>query len=544
MGKVYLFLGIETEHWVLSQFDDVISYCKSHNIDGVLIKVYEVTQGMWYPLLGGPQAVTNYMELSGIDCVPYGYFYGGTNWPKEALAMKQLCDIYTQFCLNLEGEWDNDTNNTIDELVQLLSQSKMVNIWVSTWANPLDHDWGSNIAKLDKYVETWMPECYDDNLTSACLIQFPAVHGTVCPTYKIGSNTIANIIVSDCTSMWEYQLGQQIPSWVDAFVAHQKDKQMKLIVNSFQMLFDMPYEYQIESGESQDLCGNYGVASFRYAGLPNKGARGTGEQVDQLADAIATQWNAGPINEQGSSIADMYNYLTVLDDKGNRALHFQEIEPSQDRIAIALNAGYGLLVTANEQNIRSVKTGQRPPYPWNLNANHIIPLVGLVNGNYVVPDYLNNKFQGEWPCIYDASVLQPSWAVIIQVVGDNPDQPWLAPIPSGEPLTWLKGFNAQLFNQSTTGNQVTSQQQQLIDVWNRSVVGPTPNSQIYKAWLSICATLNLGQPDGKEVSTVDWAGNPIQFQGFGPYHFEWSHIDGKSRLYDNRNTLVGTYGPF
>lgn len=318
---------------------------------------------------------------------------------------------------------------------------------------------------------------------------------------------------------------------------------MSLVLNSQGMVLDIVKVNQLEINESQELCGNYGAAVLRYAGLPNKGPSGTAEQVDQLADQLATLDNAGPVDEQGSIIPDMYAYFTsVVDSNGNRLLHWQDISPDEASIKAALNAGYPVLVTANEQNIRSTVTGKKPPYEWNINANHVIPLLGIDSaGNYIVPDYLND-YTGTgdtFPAHYDASILSPSWASVIQVVG-NPSQPWLAPIPGATPTTWTAGFNAQLFAQTqppvpppTNSHQL----QQLTDVWNTSgplfhalgLTSPPMTTGIAVEWLDYMTRYFIGPPVTPEFNTVDWNGSPIVVQLFTCGMAQWSNSAGKAR---------------
>lgn len=222
------------------------------------------------------------------------------------------------------------------------------------------------------------------------------------------------------------------------------------------MVLDIPQSYQLEAGESQELCGNFGTATLVFSDKPGNGPRGNAENVDTYADWLATLYNAGPLNEQGSTEAQMYAYLTGAVENfgptpsGNRLLHFWVIPTDTPSIRRAVEAGYPVLVTANEQNIRDVKTGQRPPYPWNINANHVIPIMGVdSNGHWIVPDYLRND--SGWPYSYDESVLTPSWACCVQVVGPDQNNPLLVPIPSGTPLSWDSTFDAQLFAKSGNG---------------------------------------------------------------------------------------------
>ena len=243
------------------------------------------------------------------------------------------------------------------------------------------------------------------------------------------------------------------------------------VVNSQGMVLDVVQCNQLEPGESQDLCGNYGTALLAYSGQPTKGARGTAEDVDVMADNLATLYNTGPVNEQGSTESEMYAYLTGATINNARVLHFWVIPTDNASIKRCIEAGYPVLVTANEQNIKSTRTGKQPPYEWNLNANHVIPLMGIdSSGNWIVPDYLND-YSGTgdtFPAHYDATTLQPSWACCVQVVGTDVNNPWLAPIPSGTPLEWdsmyVQPFNAQLFAgaKNTLKTNVTLSTQQAI----------------------------------------------------------------------------------
>lgn len=549
--KVYMFLGIETYSWQSTDFLTMLSFCKTHRIDGVYLKVYEITQGFWYRNFGGYHNVLQMIRDNGIEAIPYGFFYG-IDYHTEMIDLASLMKNEHSVCLNLESSWDNNANNAIIPLVNTLRVNSTNEVYISTWANPRDHAWLWDIAQLDTLVAHWMPEEYDDALIQMRLSQFPQVSGNVLPTYKIGGETIGMIAPQDMLSLWEYQDAIQNTQWVDSFVqlVKQGDTQVGVTVNKYGFVLDVSFFYQLEAGESQELCGDYGVSTFRYAAPPNSGKAGSGEQVDQYADFLADKYQGGHITMQGSSIPDMEGMLKDAKGKnGQQVLHYQEIVPSLDRINRAIEAGFGVLVTANEQNIRSVKSGARPPYPWNLNANHIIPLLGLdKNKNFLVDDYLNNNFQGEYPNTYDASVLAPSWACIVQVVGDDDTHPFQLSIPGPDPLQWPSGFNAQTQNGNTlppvTQPPSTTNQpwgKQALDVWNSSSVKLISGSGIFLAWESLYGKMNLGPATTPEFKTVNWDNppQPIVYQQFGNFHIEWG-ADNHARLFDVNNKLITT----
>ncbi len=218
------------------------------------------------------------------------------------------------------------------------------------------------------------------------------------------------------------------------------------VTNNLGMILDVTQSFQLEDGESGELCGNYGVSTIAFSGLPNTKPSGNAEDIDKYADELATKYNEGPTNEVGSSIPQEYLYLAdATNPKRQRLLHYWVIPNDRASITRAIRAGYAILVTAQEQNIFSMKQ-RKVPYPttWDWTNNHIIPLLGIDNnGDYISPDYLNDT--EDFPPHYSAEKLNPSWTCCVQVVGPDESKPWLAPIPSGEPLKWPKDFNAQLF---------------------------------------------------------------------------------------------------
>lgn len=213
---------------------------------------------------------------------------------------------------------------------------------------------------------------------------------------------------------------------------------MTLILNSKGEVCDVTLAYQLTESppDTGELCGPRTVASLVYAGYPGKGQAGTVEQIDSFTDKMLTDLGFDPTTFQGSSVTDMENFYHYA------KLHYWEIANDIGTIKKAIQTGYPVIFTANEQNIVSAKTKQIP-YPWaknnpNFKANHILPATGInPYGDIICADPLNNSFDGEWPAVYLADKLQPSYAAVIQL-------PWLQTIPSGDPNTWPTGFNAQV----------------------------------------------------------------------------------------------------
>ena len=268
MANVLLFTGVETFGWSLSVFDTAIQFCKNHKIDGLIVKVYEVTQGEWYMGLGGSSVVVNHIRASGLDCLPYGYYYDVS--PTERASIPFFLAKHGKYCLNLEAEWDGNPSDKIGTLATTL-ENIPGELWVSTWANPAEHDWLDNIRTLDPYVSVWMPEEYNDSLTTKRLSQFPTVQGKVCPTYKVNSSTITRMGQTDTPSLWEYLDALANPAWVDAAIAQMKAGGTIVQLNGNGCVCDTTRWYQLEPGESEDLCGPGGVIITALSNVPNGG---------------------------------------------------------------------------------------------------------------------------------------------------------------------------------------------------------------------------------------------------------------------------------
>lgn len=535
MAEIYLFIGIESFEWQLGQLDAVIQYCKERSIDGVFLKVYEYEKGEWYN--GKSEVYVNYIKRQGIDCIPYGFFYGDDVWDRELSALEVLYSKYSNFCLDMEDAWDGG-NTALPALADFLARHKNVITYISTWANPIDHKWIDTIHVLDPFVAAWMPQEYGDNLVSARLNQWPENTKVVVPTYQCSLNSVDLMAVTNMPSIWEWQLAQKDTSWIDSMVLHMKGKQLEMVqTNRAGSVLDIPFCYQLQPGESQDLCGNYCVAMLALSGLPGKGTTGTAQDVHNLADLLASKFNSGPINEQGSTIDDMHNYLAYPTNKnGQRLLHWYDINPSVEKCSQAVKLGYPVIFTANELNLRSTKTGARPPYPWTLDTNHILILSGIdaSTGDWIVSDPLNNNFEGEWPVHYDPTVINPSWATIVQVVGPDEKNPWLKPIPNDNPFSWPSSFNAQNFGGSQPVSTGYDFNVHVVARWQAIMPGLSMDSGIFKAWRVECQKgVYRGSPSGNEQHLIDKDGLPMVLQPSNLGMWKWKN--GKIESWDYRD---------
>lgn len=284
---IYLFTGVETATWSLSDFDNLISFCKAHGIGGVQLKVYEVTQGEWYNSLGGAPQIVKYLLSSGLDVLPYGYFYGVSQ--DELDTVKRWLAVYGKFCMNCESEWDN--NPAFAQTLTNALQSVPGTLWISTWANPIDHGWIDNITIMDKVVSFWQPEEYGDNLIDLRLAQFPPVRGKILPTYSLSpSVTVSRMLTQDALSIWEYADARANPALLDSYVSHITGK-ANIPMLWFEYPLGVPFgdpNYDVALGGSHDMTllapPNAPVTALRSGLITSITSPSWGKQVGLVLD--------------------------------------------------------------------------------------------------------------------------------------------------------------------------------------------------------------------------------------------------------------------
>lgn len=341
-------------------------------------------------------------------------------------------------------------------------------------------------------------------------------------------------------------------------------------LNSRGMIADYAQTTQFEPNETEFACGFFAASLNKYAGLPGKGASGTSEQIDQFADneykAVYGSFDAS--QGGGISIPQLH---TVFHDAGN--LHYWDIVaigPSSGQtsdiaaIKAALKAGYPVIATITEASVNDL-TGDIPagnPYEWNPVCNsqscptHVITYVGIAaDGNLLVVDPANvvGPLQGSntvraWPRKYDASSIDNTFATVMQLVGPDASNPWLKPIPSGDPTSWPAGFDAQNFGPTTPlpAPAPSPFEQEAEQVWAAFFKGlndqlaaalakagitqqpvalnaPAINTGIYKSWEAewhagrqrgpaLTFEYRFNRTDGKPIARQDFPGGSCEWE--------------------------------
>lgn len=311
-------------------------------------------------------------------------------------------------------------------------------------------------------------------------------------------------------------------------------------LNSEGMVADYAPTSQFYPNETEFACGFYTASLNKYAGAPDSPPAGSPQQVRAFAEQEYIKvYGSDRANQSGGiSIPELH---TVLHNAGN--LHYWDMPVDANsahnddirRIKAALGAGYAVIATITETSVRDL-TGDIPagsPYEWTPSGTHVITWVGVASdGNLLAADPANvvGPLQGDnhtrpWPRKYDASTIDNTFATIVQL-------PWLKAIPSGDPLTWPSGYNAQNFAPDPAHFD-----QEALDCWNSFIVGtlvekPLPaNTGIFADWKAAwLAGRQYGPPITAEYKSVNNQGVAIICQEFAHARAE-HYAPGDTRWY-------------
>lgn len=455
--SVALFTGIETYSYGLADFQACAKFMVENGIDTWFLKVYEITQGEWYTNLNGPIQLMATLEKANPDVkiIPYGFLYGNDPVQEGAIVSKYLTQ-WDSFCIDVEGSFDNAP----EKMNALVNQIDKTNgkLYCSTWANPNTHNYSQCLKELDKIVDVWMPQCYDDALLKEMFTQWiPSLH-PIQPTFHIVNTPYNDAKSFTNFSLWEYQLAEANLGALQSYVEVQKGNSVETYpTNNLKMVANFLPTSEFQPGKSEFECGAFAVSLCGRATNYNVNNGNDPQRVVQWAEYEynKTTGSNGPSNTVGASVDDMHIMLkdTQFDDHSNchppNVLHWWDIisitpgsTQSNDinEIKAALAHGYCVIATVSESSVHDVQLGGKNPYWWGASGNHILTYVGISSsGNLLCVDPANvNKGDGNlqttktplpWPREYDIRYLDNQWATIVKF-------PWLPDIPNGNPLSW------------------------------------------------------------------------------------------------------------
>lgn len=461
-GPVSLFCGVETARWQPTDFARLAAWARGVGVTTLFVKAFEVGSAagdLWYGGLAGLDAIQAAVS-STIGILWYGFSYGpqSRDFTQDVTIAQLLCNRYGRVCLDLEGSaWGGAAAAAYGQQFADALTPVPGKVYLSHPANFADAGQTPFMAAIAPCINVYMPMAYSDYLVSVYQAQVRRLNPQACvqPTLDLsqefGPNDVlanaARVKADGCPalSLWYEHFAQQQAAQVQAIVSLYTSSTgggtpMSVVTNSKREIADFPDVSQMEAGESEYACGFFSVGECLYAGPPGKGAKGTPEQVDQWADAH------GGATTGGVSIDDMHWLLAQA------GLHYwdTDISPSTVQahdiatVKAIVSAGYAAIVTVAETSVFDLDLGGNPYAPnWTPSGNHVLTCTGVAaDGNLLFHDtaaIVGGIFGrvASQPRRYRASSIEIHWCTCVQL-------PWCAPIPSGDPLTWPAGFNAQV----------------------------------------------------------------------------------------------------
>lgn len=254
LGRVGLFLGIETFHWVTGDWVKAVQFFKEHRVDFAIIKVFDATNE-WY----GTQfpQIRGLFTANGIGVLPYGFMgtADGYDYNLDAYLSGAL-DLLVKYiqnyglcCADIEGSgWSNrrDLGFIVGERVR----NTPGDFYVSAPANPVDLGMVDSFTPMIGAVHTWMPMAYDNYLDSVWRTQYGQIAKglTLAPTFDLGADFGPDDVVSIThdagdienrqVSYWEYTTATNDPTLFDQCVSALKGPKTVITVEMAQAFTD------------------------------------------------------------------------------------------------------------------------------------------------------------------------------------------------------------------------------------------------------------------------------------------------------------------
>jgi hypothetical protein len=214
LGRVGLFLGVETFSYTDAQWNSAAAFCKAHRVDFAIIKVFESTQGEWYGGNYGP-IFKKFTDL-GVQVLPYGFLYGsgvtqgGRSLSWEIATLKKYMTNWGMVCADMEGSWWSGNAGDAQAIHDgLVNQPGL--FLASIPANP---DAGT-FRPMASVIDMAMPMSYDDYLVSVTAGNMSSIGSMpVSPTLDLTNEFGPNNLVAN--TQWAKQY-EQVTFWYYGF---------------------------------------------------------------------------------------------------------------------------------------------------------------------------------------------------------------------------------------------------------------------------------------------------------------------------------------
>lgn len=211
--RVGLFLGVETQNWTLDMFVTVAQQVKAVGVDALFIKVADggnAWYGAGFTRLADGETVwsdgnlINILTAIGkiVHVIPYQYCYGGRfgALSQEVAICNQLLVRGYDLCLDMEIEYNNHP-----EWCVYLQNNLKGKVSVSTWADPAQQQWNTNLKVLDSITTTFYPQVYTPYLQNVWVQQWKdaGINIDKCIPTVTPDTTIVGAGREEVT-LWEY----------------------------------------------------------------------------------------------------------------------------------------------------------------------------------------------------------------------------------------------------------------------------------------------------------------------------------------------------
>jgi hypothetical protein len=500
----YVFSGIETYTWGRLDWLSAINRVKNNRYDTWCFKIADGTN-RWYTT-SAIQGLCDLLRACDITPIPYSYSYGDkfASLAAEMALAREILQAVGVMCIDMESEWDGHIDWAARALPMLLHTSGT--LFISTWANPADHNWLALKNILQPVIQGWMPQVYTSYVLGVWKQQWGNTPNLY-PTYRPETITVHP---ADNYGFWELQI---MPDKNIFSVTLSPSHEVALYVSASQ------FEY----GETQFACGPFSVAENHYAAPVGGRLSASPEDVDTFADTLYERYIGTNIasNLNGTDVPTIHK---MLSDAG---LGYQDLAISASSvhandialIKASLLQGYPVIGFVMEQSIFDIQLNKNP-YGWNTQGlSHILTFTGIdPGGGLIARDTanVNGIDVRPQPRIYKDSFMIFA-GLMIQL-------PWLTKIPAGYDPIKQPPIKKEI------KHMTPAQLAQAKVVWATTAnlfqggVSPSMDLGIGKSWQSFYAnSRNFGPPMTPEFPNTDWSGKPVVQQLFMFGLAEWSN---------------------
>lgn len=431
LGRVGLFIGIESYKWTGTDWTNAAHFMIDHGIDFAIVKVFDGPND-WFPNFSEFQSIARVFTSGGIAVLPYGFMYGydaGSNLATELGLAAKYANGYGIVCGDIEGtRWANhaDWGLQVNEFITNSSDFNGI-FTASVPANPVDANQVVSFAPFASAVSGFMPMAYNDYLASQYMGQYDAIAHNLplMPTFDLSQEFGSNNVYANASaaaslqqiSLWEYQFAVANPTLVDQIVSLMKvNKNMVQLTSTGEVAQFVSDVDQFVGGLSVEECVAYTDSLIWHSTQPGTPNSYTANDVSVMAQQYYATETGSDTANVGLSVAQEEDILQRM------GLNYVVLQNTIDAVKAMVERGLPVALCGAENGFYRVTSNgsEQVPYTWQPTGNHCITVSGLApSGNFYVRDtaalsdntipasqqeYDNSKMQ-----IVSAIAVIPTW---------------------------------------------------------------------------------------------------------------------------------------